>query len=240
MTKTIKTETKPHIMIPDAKVPKTPFKITELEKEAKRRSDKISKEFVTAFTFIKNSEKSVTFFGSARFKSSNEHYKQARELARRIASELNYAVVTGGGPGVMEAANRGAIEGNGASIGLAIELPHEQIKNSYLTASLDFYYFFSRKVALSFSAEAYVFFPGGYGTMDEFFEIMTLVQTQKIPRVPIILMGRDFWDPLNTFIRKHMLNSHQSIDKRDMELYTITDDAEEALQIIKKAPLRRE
>lgn len=228
------------VLIPDAKIPKIPLRASQIEKEARRRTDKINKEFLDAFTFIKDNEKSVTFFGSARFKSTNSHYKEARELAGRIAKDLGYAVVTGGGPGIMEGANRGAKEAGGTSIGLAISLPREQNKNKYLTDSMDFYYFFSRKVALSFSAEAYVYFPGGFGTLDEFFEILTLVQTQKIPRVPIILFGKDFWDPLNTFIRKHLYNSHKSIDLKDMELYTITDDIEEALRIIKRAPIRPE
>lgn len=213
-------------------------KISTIEDEAKRRSDKINKEFLKAFTFIRKSEKSVTFFGSARFQSGNKHYKEARTLAGRIAKELGYAVVTGGGPGVMEAANRGASENNGVSIGLNITLPREQIKNKYVTDSMDFYYFFSRKVALSYAAEAYVFLPGGFGTLDEFFEILTLVQTNKIPKVPIILFGSDFWDPLNTFIRKQLFNAHKSIDQSDMELYKITDNEDEVIEIIKKAPVR--
>lgn len=216
------------------------FQKSIVEEEAVRRSERINKELLTAFTFIRKSEKSVTFFGSARFRPTSEHYKEARHLAEKIVKETGYAVVTGGGPGIMEAANRGAKESGGTSIGLNITLPHEQIKNSFLTDSLDFYYFFSRKVALSFSAEAYVFFPGGFGTLDELFELLTLIQTAKIPRVPIILMGSDFWNPLDTFIRRQMLNAHKAIDPQDMEIYTITDSEDEAIEIIKKAPVRKE
>jgi hypothetical protein len=220
--------------------PQQAFQQNVAEEEAIRRSERINKELMTAFTFIRNSEKSVSFFGSARFKPTSEHYKEARYLAERIVKETGYAVVTGGGPGIMEAANRGAKESGGTSIGLNITLPHEQIKNSFLTDSLDFYYFFSRKVALSFSAEAYIFFPGGFGTLDELFELLTLIQTGKIPKVPIILMGSDYWQSLDNFIRRQMLNAHKSIDPADMKIYKITDNKDEVIEIIKKAPLRRE
>ena len=216
------------------------FRDSVLQEEADRRSARITKEFTAAFTYIKHSEKSVSFFGSARFRPTSEHYKQARRLAERIVKETGYAVVTGGGPGIMEAANRGAKESGGTSIGLNITLPHEQIKNSFLTESLDFYYFFSRKVALSFSAEAYIFFPGGFGTLDEFFELITLVQTEKLPRVPIILMGSDFWKPLDTFILRQLYNAHKSIDLADMNIYSITDSEDEVIEVIKKAPVRTE
>jgi uncharacterized protein (TIGR00730 family) len=234
----MKKEDKKKINLPDAKIPKEPLRTSDLEKEAKRRGDKIEKEFRDAFTFIKNNPKSVTFFGSARFRPANKHYKEARSLAFRIADELKYAVVTGGGPGIMEAANRGAFEAGGASFGLNIKLPYEQVKNPYVTESVDFYYFFSRKVALSFSAEAYIFFPGGFGTLDEVFEILTLVQTQKIPRVPVVLFGSDYWQPINKLILKQLYNSHKAIDQKDMDLYVITDNEDEVLKIVKEAPLR--
>lgn len=241
ISKTVKKEpVKKVINIPDAKVEKTPFTLEILEKEAKRRGARINKEFLNAFTFIKKTDRSVTFFGSARSEQSNKHYKQARNLAEKVVKELGYSVVTGGGPGIMEAGNRGAKEAGGISIGFNIILPFEQIKNEYVTESLDFYYFFSRKVALYFSAEAYVFFPGGFGTLDELFELLTLVQTQKISKVPVIMIGKDFWDPLNTFIRKQLYNAHKSIDLKDMDLYTITDDLDKAIDIIRRAPIRRE
>lgn len=224
---------------PDSKVHKKPFRARELEEEAKRRSAHINNEFITAFSFIKNYPKSVTFFGSTRIHPTGRHYKEAHNLAYRIVKELGYAVITGGGPGIMEAGNKGAYEAGGKSVGLNISLPQGQIKNNYLTDSLEFHYFFSRKVALSFSAEAYVFFPGGFGTFDELFEILTLVQTQKIDPVPVILFGSDFWNPLDKFIEKHMYNAHKTIDKKEMSLYTITDNIAEAIKIIRKAPLRR-
>lgn len=137
----------------------------------------------------------------------------------------------------MEAANRGAFESEGQSIGLTIELSKHQIKNSYLTDNLDFYYFFSRKVCLSFSAEAYVFFPGGFGTFDEFFEIVTLVQTKKIERVPIICVGSDFWNPLHELMKKEML-SRGTIGEDDLELYKILDDTDEIIKAIKNSPVK--
>src|SRR3989344_3441102 len=232
-------EEKKQINRPDAKVHKKPFSIEELEAEAKKRSDRIKAEFANAFSFIKNYPKSITFFGSSRTKPTGRHYKEAKILAGRIVKELGYAVITGGGPGIVEAANRGAYEAGGQSVGINITLQHSQIKNDYTTDSLQFYYFFSRKAALSFSAEAFVFFPGGFGTLDEFFEIVTLIQTEKIVPVPIILFGSDYWLPLNKFMLKNMYNAHKAIDKKDMSMYTITDSLDEAMRIIKKAPLRR-
>jgi uncharacterized protein (TIGR00730 family) len=139
----------------------------------------------------------------------------------------------------MEAANRGAKEVGGKSVGLNIKLPREQIINQYVTDSMNFFYFFSRKTALSFSAEAYIFYPGGFGTLDEFFDLITLIQTGKIGRAPVILVGSDFWGPLNVFIQKVILEQHGAIDKSDLKLYTITDDHDEIVRIVESAPLRR-
>jgi uncharacterized protein (TIGR00730 family) len=139
----------------------------------------------------------------------------------------------------MEAGNRGAHEAGGESLGLTIKLPMEQVTNPFLTEHLDFNYFFSRKVCMTFSAEAFVYFPGGFGTLDELFEILTLVQTGKIPKTPIILFGKKFWKNLDKFIKKNLLKS-EKIDKVDLNLYTITDDINEVLEIIKNAPLRNE
>jgi uncharacterized protein (TIGR00730 family) len=158
-------------------------------------------------------------------------------LAKRIVGELRYTVVTGGGPGVMEAANRGAFEAGGNSIGLTIDLPSEQETNKYLTDRIDFHYFFSRKVCLSFSAEAYVFFPGGFGTLDEFLEILTLIQTGKIPKAPMILFGPQFWTPLHEYF-KDMLAARGRVDESDLLHYKITDNEDEVLEIIRSAPIR--
>ncbi len=210
--------------------------LNEIHRIIKNKVHRIDREFTEAFEFISKFEKSVTFFGSARFKENDEHYKKARALAKRIATELDYAILTGGGGGIMEAGNRGAFEAGKTSVGLNIYL---QNLNSYTTHSMRFYYFFIRKVALSFSAETYLFFPGGFGTLDEFFEIVTLIQTKKIHKVPIILVGRDFWSPLKDLIKKVLYEEHQTIDKDDMDLYTITDNEDEIIELIRQTPVRR-
>jgi uncharacterized protein (TIGR00730 family) len=143
-------------------------------------------------------------------------------------AESGFAVITGGSTGIMEAGNKGAFEAGGQSIGLNIELPQEQSINSYVTESLSFNYFFSRKVILSFASEAYVFFPGGFGTLDEFLEILTLVQTKKIKKIPIILYGRDFWTPVTDLFEKTLLNSYDTISKEDLSLYIVVDTVDEA------------
>ncbi len=230
------------INVPSVKLHTEPLKRDDVQKEIDERVGRITREFHDGFEFIKNHPRSVTIFGSARFPEDNEHYQRARDLAYKIVDELGYTVITGGGPGIMEGANRGAKEadGPGNSLGLNIELPFEQVVNPYVEDSMSFYYFFSRKVTLTFSAEAYVYFPGGFGTMDEFFEILTLVQTRKIPRVPIILVGKEYWGRLDGFIRETLAKDYKTIDESDIDLYTIIDTDEEALEIIKNAPLREE
>ncbi len=225
--------------IPDADIDRTPHTKEEITHSAKLRVSRISRELLHGFKFIKHYPKSVTFFGSARFKENSEHYQKAKSIAKKLSQE-EYAIVTGGGPGIMQAGNHGAYDAGGKSVGLNIRLPMEQVINPYVKDSVDFYYFFTRKVTLSFSAEAYLYFPGGFGTLDEFFEILTLVQTHKIPRVPIILVGSDFWNPLDKFIKKHLLEEHQAISREDIELYKITDDEEEILEIVRNAPMRKE
>ncbi|MEX0931249.1 MAG: TIGR00730 family Rossman fold protein [Candidatus Paceibacterota bacterium] len=212
----------------------------EVLRTAEERIGAISEEFRRGFNFIKDYPKSVTAFGSARIKEGEPFYEKARHITGRIAKETGYAVLTGGGPGIMEAANRGAFEAGGKSLGMNITLPHEQQPNPYLTDFIDFYYFFSRKVVLSYAAEAYLFFPGGAGTMDEFFEIFTLVQTYKIDCcVPLILVGEEFWKPLDSFIRGSMQEKYKTIGKDDHHFYTITDDEDLIIEMIKNAPLRK-
>jgi uncharacterized protein (TIGR00730 family) len=208
----------------------------ELHASETKRVTQISKEFSAGFRFLEKYPRSVTFFGSARFTEDNEYYKKARSLAGKIVNELNYSIVTGGGPGIMEAANRGAYENGGQSVGLTIELPHEQVSNGYMTDSLDFYYFFSRKVCLSFSAEAYIYFPGGCGTLDEFFEILTLVQTKKLSPIPIFLVGVEYWEKVIELMKTQMLEGGM-IDPEDFDLFTITEDENEIVRIIKNAPI---
>ena len=202
-----------------------PLTLQEIHLATQKRLSLIHKEFSEGFEFIKKYQKSVTFFGGAKTTSDNPYYIKARELSKKIVAELGYTVVSGGGPGIMEAANRGAFEMGGKSIGINIELPHEQTLNPYITEHKDFYYFFTRKVCLSFSAEAFIFFPGGFGTMDELLELITLVQTKKIPKVPIILVGSDFWNEFDSFVKKTLL-SRGNIEQKDSEIYTIEDDEE--------------
>lgn len=204
----------------------------------KERTALITKEFEDGFKFAQSYNKSVTFFGSARSTPDDELYKKAEDLAKRIVKELDYVVVTGGGPGIMEAGNKGAYNAGGRSLGFTIELPKEQHTNKFLTGAVDFNFFFSRKSLMAFAAETYLFFPGGFGTFDELFEVLTLVQTGKIERVPIVLVGKDFWSPLDEFIKREMVEKHKTVDLEDTKLYTITDDEDEILEIIKNAPIR--
>lgn len=193
----------------------------------------ISKEFREGFEFLEKYPKSVSIFGSSRLSPASSHYHAAERLAERIVEETGYTVITGGGPGIMEATNLGAKEGKGDSIGLAIDLSDRQLINKGVTNSINFNYFFSRKAMLAFSAEAYVFFPGGYGTFDELFTILTLLQTKKIPAVPVILVGTDFWNPFKTFLEEHMLNEHHTISAEDIKLFVITNSNDKVIDIIK-------
>lgn len=209
-----------------------PMQNFDYENNPTWRIFRIMSEFVDGFTFLARIEKSATIFGSARLKEDHPYYQLARELGKRLA-EKGYTIVTGGGPGIMQAGNQGACEAGGNSVGLNIQLPMEQRINPYVRQSMSFHYFFSRKVMLDFSAEAYVFFPGGYGTLDEFFELVTLVQTGKIERgVPIIMMGRDFWEPLAKWMEDTLLNKLHTIAPDDLELWTLTDDIDEAVKIV--------
>lgn len=199
----------------------------------------VDREFRQGFDLIHRYPASVTIFGSTRFPEDHKYYKLARETARRIADELGYAIVTGGGPGIMEAGNRGAVDGNAPSLGITIRLPFEQRTNDYVEHEASFYYFFSRKVILSYSSEAYIYFPGGFGTMDEFFEILTLVQTKKAERLPIILMGSEYWKPLDAFISNNLLETYGTISPEDPDLYVITDDVDEVVRMVREAPVRK-
>jgi len=209
----------------------------EIAADEQRDLDRINDEFKQAFAFLKKYPKSVSIFGSTRFTPENEHFKDARLLASKIAAK-GYAIITGGGPGIMQAANQGAKESGGASVGISIALQKEQETNEYVTDTVTFQYFFTRKTVLSFAAEAYVFFPGGFGTLDEFFEILTLVQTNKIPRVPIVLVGRDYWGALDEFILVNVEKRHRAIRPEERLLYTILDDHAEILKLIESAPVQ--
>ena len=199
--------------------------------ETEERVDRIEKEFHAGFDIVNKFNYTVTVFGSARFLEDNPLYQKAREVGNMLATE-GFAVITGGGGGIMEAANRGAYEAGGQSIGFNIKLPNEQQLNAYTTESLAFRYFFARKVMLAYAASALICFPGGFGTLDEMFEVITLIQTGKMPPVPVILVGTDFWKPLDNFIKTTMLQSLGAISHGDEELYKITDDIEEIRSIV--------
>ncbi|HSH93331.1 MAG TPA: TIGR00730 family Rossman fold protein [Roseimicrobium sp.] len=191
---------------------------------------RIMAEFVDSFDTLSQVGPAVTVFGSARTKPSDPAYKASVELAKRLAKH-HLAVVTGGGPGIMEAANRGAAEGKGKSVGLNIELPFEQDGNRYANVPIDFHYFFSRKVCFVKYSMAFVFMPGGFGTLDEFYEVLTLVQTQRIPRFPLILFGKDYWKGLVKWM-KGTLEGGGMISPGDLDLVLITDSVDEAVSVI--------
>ncbi len=203
---------------------------------------RIMAEFVDGWQFLADVKKSITFFGSARLPQDSRWCEEARKLGK-LLTDGGYSVITGGGPGIMEAGNHGAMEGGGAgdSIGLNIKLPMEQRVNPYVEKGIGFHYFFVRKVMLSYSAQAYVYFPGGFGTLDEFFEIVTLIQTKKISvRIPVIIVGKEFWWPFLQWVDDVVLDKFQAIDADDRNIYQLVDSAEEAYEIIKHAPTRTE
>ena len=214
------------------------FTVKSLDAIANNKSETMSREFYNGYNMVKKYPRSVSILGSAILLPDNEWYKKAEHLAGRIARELKYAVVTGGGPGIMEAANKGAYEAGGDSVGYAIRLPNEQYVNKYLTDSVSFDYFFTRKTMIYCSAETYIYFPGGFGTMDELFEILTLIKTGKMPQAPVILVGKNFWQPLLNFIENELFEDYRVIPKDFMEIYKIVDSDDEILSIIKNAPLR--
>lgn len=198
---------------------------------------RIMAEFIEGFQFLADLKREVSIFGSTRFKQSNKHYKEARELAFRLG-KAGFTMITGGGPGIMEAANRGANESGAESIGLNIQLPKEQRVNPYVKHGLGFHYFFSRKVMLSTSAQAYIFFPGGFGTLDEFFELVMLIQTKKAPKIPIVLVGKDYWGGLLAWVEKQVYERHRAVSTEDMKIYTLVNTIDEAYNIIVKSKER--
>lgn len=198
----------------------------------------VSKEIQSGYNILRKYHKTVTIFGSARMKQDDPYYQQAKDLAQRLA-ENHYAVVSGGGMGIMSAANEGANEAvqrgakaaGGSSIGFNIKLPHEQTLNSYVTESYEFAHFAPRKIVMTLFADAYVFFPGGFGTIDELSEILTLIQTGKTARAPIILVGSRFWNKFDSFVEENLLDKGY-IQKDDLDLYVISDDLDEVMKIV--------
>jgi len=198
----------------------------------------VVEEFEKAFDILGKYGQTVTVFGTARLPLEHPVCRQAYAAGWALAKK-GYAIVTGGGGGVMEAANKGAKEAGGVSIGFNIHLPMEQSLNNYTTESYRFEHFFGRKVAMTLDASAYVYAGGGFGTFDELFEVVTLMQTGIIPQVPIILLGKDFWTPLDQFIRDTLSDQYHTIDPEDRSLYTITDDIQQVVEIIEASTLER-
>lgn len=211
----------------------------DYEQDPSWRVFRIMAEFVQGLTFLANLQRTVTFFGSARLREDNPYYQMAREIGR-LCAERGYTVVTGGGPGIMMAGNQGAHEAGGMSVGLNIKLPFEEAANPYVKQSADFHYFFSRKFMLDYSAQAYLYFPGGFGTLDELFTVLTLIQTGKMekPIPPVILIGEEFWGGLVAWIRQTMLEEFQTISPKDPDFFVVTDDVARIMAIVEEAEER--
>lgn len=207
------------------------LKKQEIDGKDSWRIFRIMSEFVEGFEVMAEVGPAVSIFGSARTAPDDKYYKAAEETARLLAKE-GFATITGGGPGIMEAGNKGAFEGGGQSIGLNITLPKEQEGNRYQSISLDFHYFYARKVMFVKYADAFICFPGGFGTLDEFFETMTLIQTTKVEAFPVILYGTEFWQGLVYWMKKALIPNF--IDKEDVDIFRIVDSPAEAVQLVKE------
>ncbi len=198
---------------------------------------KIMGEFVEGFETLRPVEPAVSIFGGSRVRRGSRHYRKAVHVSQALARE-GFSIITGGGPGIMEAANLGARRGGGRSIGLNIKLPFEHRPNRHIDTLINFNYFFARKVMFIKYACAYVVFPGGYGTLDEAFEALTLVQTHKVDNFPVIMIGRDFWKGMIRWMRREMLDGGM-ISKEDQRLFTVTDDAQEVCRLVREGWRRR-
>ncbi|HEX2792745.1 MAG TPA: TIGR00730 family Rossman fold protein [Candidatus Paceibacterota bacterium] len=192
---------------------------------------KIMAEFVDGFEILRKYGLTATFFGSARASMGDDIYEAAEALSSRLA-KYGFAIVSGGSAGIMQAANKGAFEVGGASVGLNIRLEDNQGLNAFLTDSMFFDHFFVRKVMLAYASEVYIYFPGGYGTLDELFEIVTLVQTKKIKRVPIVLYGTEYWTPIIELLTNHLFKRYGAIDEADLALIHLVDSVDEAYDYI--------
>jgi len=200
-------------------------------KEDPWRIFRIMAEFVDSFETMSKIGPAVSVFGSARMKPSDPCYKLTVELGKGLAKH-GIAVITGGGPGIMEAANKGGALGKGRSVGLNIELPHEQHGNRFANIPVDFHYFFARKVCFAKYSMGFIYMPGGFGTLDEFAEIATLVQTERIPKFPLVLIGRKFWSGLLSWMKTQMLERRELISPGDLDLFTLVETPEEAIEVI--------
>jgi uncharacterized protein (TIGR00730 family) len=206
---------------------------TEISAQSSWRMFKIMAEFVDGFENMDRIGPCVSIYGSARTKPEHKYYKLSEEIAAKLVAE-GFGIITGGGPGIMEAGNKGAYKAGGKSVGLNIELPYEQTHNPYIDNDklINFRYFFVRKVMLVKYAQAFIFMPGGFGTLDELFEALTLIQTHKIERVPVIMVGKSFWKGILAWVKETMLAKENNISPEDMDLIFITDDADEVVQHI--------
>jgi len=202
-------------------------------KEDPWRILRIMGEFVTSFEALSHVQPAVTVFGSARTAPRDPYYRAAVRLGEQLA-KYGLPVITGGGPGIMAAANQGAARGRGTSVGLNIELPHEQKGNGFANLPVNFHYFFSRKVCFVKYSIAFVFLPGGFGTLDELFEVLTLVQTERIPKFPLILFGKRHWSGLLRWMKTGLGGRHAFIGPDDLKLLTLTDEVDEAVALIRE------
>jgi uncharacterized protein (TIGR00730 family) len=214
------------------RIPPSPEGPHDFAAEETWRIFRIMAEFVEGFEMLSEIGPAVSIFGSARTPQDHPHYGLARDLARRFV-EAGYGVITGGGPGIMEAANRGAAEAGGESVGLNIVLPFEQKANPYVKRLLNFHYFFARKVMFAKYSKAFVALPGGFGTLDEFLEITTLVQTWRMKAIPVCLVGRSYWGGLIDWMRSVVLAAGH-ISPGDLHLFEITDEPEEVVRVVQK------
>ncbi|MCK4863901.1 MAG: TIGR00730 family Rossman fold protein [Gammaproteobacteria bacterium] len=205
--------------------------LEEVKGDEAWRMFRILSEFTEGFDKLSDLDFAVTIFGSARFSKDNKFYKQTVELAEALSKE-GFPIISGGGPGIMEAANKGADEADQVSVGLNIDLPHEQQKNPYQNLSLNFRYFFARKVMFVKHSMGYVCMPGGFGTMDEFFEALTLMQTNRIYHMPLILFGTEFWQGLIDWMKQTLI-LHDTVSGVDFDLIKLTDDIDEVVSIMK-------
>jgi uncharacterized protein (TIGR00730 family) len=206
---------------------------SELKADSSWRMFKIMSEFVDGFEKMEKFGPCISIFGSARTKPENKYYQLAEKIAEGLAKE-GFGIITGGGPGIMEAGNKGAKKGKGSSVGLHIELEFEQDWNDYIDPDklLMFKYFFARKVMFTRYAQGFVFMPGGFGTMDEMFETLTLIQTKKMDAVPIVFVGKDYWKGLLDWVTDTMLKKENNINAKDLKLFEITDDPARAVKYI--------
>lgn len=210
------------------------FVYKSLSKGLVKSVGNIEKELTQGFKFISDIKKGVAVFGSGRFAPDNPHYRQAQALAELLAQD-GFTVITGGGPGIMEAANKGALKANGQSVGLNILIPGGQDYNAYVKKGIRLNYFFVRKVVFAAASRCYVFFPGGFGTLDEFFEIVNLIHNRKINRPPLLIaIGRDYWQPLFDWLKTVVYENHRAIEAKDFKIFHLVNSPTEASLIIKK------